>query len=398
MKDVLEKLARFRERGDFVDGEAFIEGLLPDVKRAPLVALHCARFRALQGYLTDAAALLKGADLTEVASSLARLIDLERLAIGALRSGEFTQSLQRAKAFLFEAKALRANDPDWAECVAVAARIVKMAYVYYEVGATEADAVRDQMFQAAEALEAGGWIEEALNARYNHADWPRDAPELRARALEALAQHALAHRRPNQAASAFVGAATINVQSSASSERISSLLHAANDAFALSGNAVGALDIELVNLLRAKRDGKDNKAQFEALKERLLKAGRPRDALSVLIELSQQAHERGDIARARALRLEMMELAETTGMGLSRMPSEVALADFLIRSRKLADAMDLCLAAAEQQGPRVYQAQARQIFRAPISFPATPKRRSRTANTLWTFTTRLRPRIWRRSR
>jgi CHAT domain-containing protein len=327
-----------------------------------------ARERVRLGYVNDALAILDAAAAIETDTRLAALIRMERTATGILREGDLTEAARSAKSFLLGADAPQPNEPDAAETTSVAARIMQMAYVYYEIDASDAAVARARLIQAADALEAAGRIEESLSARQNHADWPREPAKLRAAALEDVAKRAHALNRPNNAAQALVAAAFTCVQAGDAAASVAALLDAARADFAAAENAGGALDITRVESLRAWADGENGRPALATLAEQYLAADRPRDALSILMDASQQAHEQGRIREARAMRQAIVDLAEATGLLLSRTSSEIARADILTRARELSDAVDVCLATLARPAPRVVHAQIRMILSSAYSF------------------------------
>ncbi len=386
MDEILASLQNLLSCGAFDAGARYIANLPVEVRQSPRVALKCARFRARQGYVNDALALLDGADMSAGELGVATLIGLERTAIGILRDVDIAEAARTAQAFLLAAEPSRPSDADAAESVSIGARIIQMAYVYYEIDADAAEFARERLAQAADALETADRVEEALNARHNLADWPRDTADTRVAALEGVARRASALGWPNNAAQALIATATIRVQADADVQAVAMLLDAAREAFAQATNSSGALDVERVRLLLAQREGRTPSSDLEGLIEKYLATDRPRDALSVLIDLSQQMHEQGRIARARELRVEIVQLCDRTGLLLSRASSEIAGADILMRARKLADAIDVCLAALERPAPRIVCAQVKQILSSAYSFAGdTEKAVSNLKDALRTF-------------
>jgi hypothetical protein len=174
--DAIERLNEFLQRGTYAEGAQFIEEMDRDVRGRPRVALECARFRARQGYINDALALLDAASTSQANDELAALIALEHTSVAILRDGNLMQAAREAEEFLSVVRQSTSQSADVFEAISVAARTAQIAFVYYEIDGQAAAAARGSLLQAADALEQVGRVLESLSARHNHADWPRDPP------------------------------------------------------------------------------------------------------------------------------------------------------------------------------------------------------------------------------
>jgi CHAT domain-containing protein len=281
---------------------------------------------------------------------------------------DFARSLSLAKACL-AALEERPFDPlDRAEASAIGARVDQMAFVYFEIDAAAAKGAKTRLEEAALILETGGRWEEALSGWHNLAMWPRDPAAVQAAALDDVVERATRGGWIGRAGQALVAKASLTLAGGAAVGDIEPLLARARQAFEAAGDTESQIDVERVRIMLALRGGTAGPADLERLAGDYEAADRPRDTITVLLDLSTLAHQSGDLAAATRLRGRIIRLAEATGLRLAELNGELALVDILLRGRRLSDAIDICLAGMARPAPRFIQVQFRQMLATAYAF------------------------------
>jgi tetratricopeptide (TPR) repeat protein len=108
--------------------------------------------------------------------------------------------------------------------------------------------------------------------------------------------------------------------------------------------------------------------QLAACAEAYRRLDFPRGLANVLIDLSQLAHQRGDVAAAIRYRQETLELADDSGLGLVRDNFGLALADLLMRNSDYGAAIELCQAAIATAPSRFFIASYEQLLASAYTF------------------------------
>jgi CHAT domain-containing protein len=366
--NVVEQLQQFSRHGRLCDAALYISQLDANVRRQPRVALKCARLRARQGYNGDALALLNDADADSADVGTRIVLTLERAAFEVLHDFDIAGAVALADQLWARTGNAGLDPGDRAEASAICARIKQMAFVYFEIDEPAGERGRLQMWEAAQGLEAAGRIEEALSAYHNHATWPRDPAALQLERLEHVVDVARAYGWLDRSGQAIIAEATILLGNGASASPIEALLGRAKIAFAGADNDGGRLDVERVEALLGLRNGTAAPRDLEKLIAAYDAIDRPKDALSVLMDLSRIAHEQGDIATARQLRLRELERSQATGLLLARIGCDLALCDICMRNKRLSDAIDICLSGLDRPAPRFVHAQFRQFLATCYAF------------------------------
>jgi CHAT domain-containing protein len=226
-----------------------------------------------------------------------------------------------------------------------------IAGVYYEVDAEIARQARDSLPALAQTLEDAGRIDAALAAELTYAERIDDLAE-RAAALAALAQRAEQLGRPGLAGEAQISRADLLLSTGAASDAVVTCLDAATTLFLAVDHTHGHIDVQRVKARLAIEREFASTQLLEACLSAYNHADYPRGALSVLMDLSQLAHQRGDTATAATYRRQSLTLAEEVGMGLVRDNFELAQADLLMRNGDYGAAIELCQAAlATERSP-----------------------------------------------
>jgi hypothetical protein len=368
MNDPIEQLTRFSQSGRLSEAASYTAQLDRILRRQPRIALKCARLRARQGYNDDALALLRDANSEGADAGARAVLALERVALEILRDFDMASAVARTDEILTSARAASLDLGDISEASSISARVKEMALVYFELDQSAGEEARSQLWEAAQGLERAGRIEEALSAYHNHATWPRDADATRLERLERVAELAMAHGWPGRAGQALVAEATILLEAGADPSRIAELLGRGRIAFAQADDDGGRLDVERVEALLCLRSGTANSSDLERLIAAYDAIDRPKEAISVLLDLSRTAHEHGDVAAATQLRLREIERTDATGLRLARIGSDLALADICMRNKRLSDAIDICLSGLERPAPRFVHAQFKQFLATSYAF------------------------------
>lgn len=312
---------------------------VPAALRArPAVALERARLRMRQGRILLARAALDEAR-TDGEGGLAEvLVALEGANLHVFQSADFARALAEADAALARAGAL--DETDDAEVRRVHARIRLMAATHHALPPGAADDARAQLAAAAEVLERAGRADEAF------ASWLTLAGllpgEERVRRLDEVSVRAALAGVPHLAAEARVQRAEHRLHLGYPEADIHAELDAAAALYAAAEHVFGAIDVRRVReRLAVERHGAGTDALDACLRD-YLDADLPRAALSLLADLSQLAHERGDPARAEALRLQGLQSAADAGMGLARHQFILSEAGERTRAGDYAGAIEVC--------------------------------------------------------
>jgi hypothetical protein len=325
-------------RGAYARGGAWADGLSGTLRERPAVALERARLRMRQGRMVLARAALAEAR-TEGAREVERvLLELEGACLHVFQHADLTRALGEADAALARAGGL--DTVDTAEVQRVHARIQLMAAAHHALPPAAAQDARARMAASAGVLERAGREDEAMASFLTLAGLA--AGRERLRLLEEVSERAARAGVPHLAAEARVNQAEHRIHLGDADEAVHADLDAAEALYAAADHVFGAIDARRVRArLALERQGGGTGALEACLRE-YLDADLPRAVLSLLLELSQRAHERGDPPRADTLRRQALVLAEEAGLGLIRHTFVLSQAELLTRASDYGGAIDLC--------------------------------------------------------
>lgn len=324
----VDHLRRAARRGTYADADD-----VPSALRShPAVALERARLRMRQGRMLLARAALDEADGDDV------LVALEGANLHVFQHADFARALAEADAALARAGAL--DEVDGAEVRRVHARIRLMAATHHALPPGPAREAREQLAAAAEVLERAGRADDAFTSWLTLAGL--EPGEARVRRLDDVADRAARAGVPHLAAEARVQRAEHRLDLGYPEAEVHAELDEAGALYAAAEHVYGAIHLRRVRArLAVERHGAGTEA-LEACLRDYLDADLPRPALSLLADLSQLAHQRGDPPRAEALRLQGLEIAEDAGMGLARHQFVLSEAGELTRAGDYAGAIEVC--------------------------------------------------------
>jgi CHAT domain-containing protein len=328
---------------------------LPGANKRPLVALERSRAFLRQGHPINAEEALASADLSLATPGERLILAIEAASLKIYRHVDIREALKAAKDAFAESDASAISPEDRAEAERVQARIILTAVTYHEISREEGLKERERLPALADLLEQAGRVDEALAARLTYAE-RLDDPDARLRTLADFADEAQKAHRPDLAGETYVIRADHMLAKGASNADIHAALEAAADLYAACHHVHGPIDVQRMRArLAVERDFAD-----PHLLEMCLGAYRnidfPRGALSVLMDLSQIAHERGDTHSAARYRQQTIDLAETVGMGLARDGFLTAQIDLLMRSNDYGTAIELSQAALATELPAMSKA------------------------------------------
>lgn len=365
--EALQTIRGLGRRGAYREAAAFADALPAEVSSRPAVALERARVRMRQGRMNRAQEALLAADAAAATEGERLILALESAALHTYCDAAIRRSLEESEAALASAGRARIDAADWAEAERIHSRILLIAKVYRETDAETARSARDRLPRLAEALEAAGRTDEAFAARQTWAE-QLDEPAARIDALEEFVGRALAAERFDLAGEARVYRADVLLANGAPSDAVVAELEAAAAAYARAGHAHGPTDVRRV---RAKLAVERELAAPDELAACLEEYGRmdfPRAAISVLLDLSQLAHERGDTSAAALYRGRGLEIAGDAGLGLVRENFQLGMVDLLMRDGDHGVAIELCQAALSANPPAFNAAVYKQLLSTAYSF------------------------------
>lgn len=364
--EALKIIDKFRDRGAYAEGAAFADALQESLRGKPAIALMRLRLRMLQGQVNEAAALAEA--FLDAATGGERLIlSLEQAALSIYQNIAVQKSLAAAEAAFAEFGEIRISPADRAEAERIHIRILLIAAVYHEVGPEAKRAARDRLPGIAEYLERDGRIYESLAARLTHAE-QKDAPEARLEALSDLAERAVALDRPGFAGEVRVARAEAMRRMGVPSAAIAAELDSASTLFAAAEHVYGPIDVRRVRAWLALEREAGGLDELQACLEAYRHIDYPGRMISLILDLSQLMHERGDIGEAIAYRQQCLELAKATGMGLLHDSLWTAQIDLLMRNGDYGSAIELSQTALAAGLPAFSLAAYEQLLATAYTF------------------------------
>ena len=365
-----EILAVIREqvrRGAYREAADYGDTLPPEVKSRPLIALERSRAWLRQGRPIDAESILATTNLDQATPGERLILAIESAALQIYRRIAIREALETAKAAFATSESASVNPVDWAEAERVYIRILLTAAVYYEISPNEGRTTRDRLLAIAETLEQGGHLDEALAARFSHAENLDDLNQ-RVEALANLADYAVTVNRPAKAGEAQVIRAEQMLAAGAASDAIRAVLDAAASLYTQVDHVHGLVDVQLVRAKLAVERELAAPETLEACLAAYQQIDFPKGMLNVLMDLSQLAHDRGDIRTAATYRQQMIELSEAVGMGLVKESFQTAQIDLLMRNNDYGEAIERCQAALASELPMFSKAGYEQLLATAYSF------------------------------
>jgi len=365
--DALQDIRKLEQRGAYREAAALADALPSEIIRCPIIALERARVRMRQGRMNKAREALLAADISDATPGEKLILALETASLHIYRDAAIHAALEAAAAAFVAADGAQVYPAERAEAERIYTRILLIAETYRETDAETTREAHARLPQLADTLEKAGHIDEALAARLTWAE-RFDAPAARMDALNDFAGHALAAKRFDLAGEARVNRAALMLANGASREAINAELDEAAAAYEKADHVHGPTDVRCI---RAKLSIERDLAapeELEACLEAYRRMDFPRSEISLLMDISQLAHERGNVAAAASYRRQSLGIAEDAGMGLVRDSNQIALIDLLMRNNEFGTAIELCLAALSKNLPVFMVASYKQLLSAAYSF------------------------------
>src|SRR5450631_2468560 len=367
LERVLDDIASLRRRGAYADVAALEASLPAALRREPEVCLQTARARVSQGRIADARAALTSADLDRATPALRLLLALEDASLLITANVDFCGALESVDDAFARAPLDAISPGDLAAAERLRTRIMLSAATYFEIDADAAEKARAGLTALADRLEGYGQVDEALAARLTHADRHMDKSE-RARLLDDLAARATAARRPAVAAGARLTKAQDLIVADADPAAIETELEAARTAFDLAGHVHGGLDVAVASARMKLGMGTRARDELEECARAYEELDHAKGLLNALLELSRDAHERGDGRAAEGYRRRGVTLARQIGLGLVLPTFQLAEAHLFMRSNNPSTAIELCESVLAETLPRVSRGLFEQLLSAAHGF------------------------------
>jgi CHAT domain-containing protein len=369
VQSALDKLRAYGRRGAYHEAAVYAASLPENLRRLPSVALEIGRLRLRQGRVDEAQAALAYADRQRADTAVRLLLSLEEAALRIFRAADINGAVAEAERIWAEAALAQLAEADRAEAERVYARVLMIAGEYRAIPLAVAHQARDRLPVMAEKLIRAGREDESLAARLTWAE-RLDAGAAQQEALRDLAARALESGRAGLAGEARLSLAERMLATGASTEAIESELVAAESLLAQAGHVHGPIDARRVRAqLAVERAAAHWRPLADCLDE-YRAIDYPRGEISLLMDLTQITHERGETEAAADFRQRSLRLAEETGMGLIRHNVRLAQMDALMRSNRYREAIELGQAALAAQPAPSLVASYEQLLSTAYSFVA----------------------------
>jgi CHAT domain-containing protein/tetratricopeptide (TPR) repeat protein len=365
--EVLATLQAHAHRGAYGEAAKYVETLPPEIKSRPLIARERSRTFLRQGHPINAEAALAAANLALATPGQRLILTVEAASLRVFRYVAIREALEAAKAAFTEASPDLIDPTERAKAELVHIRIILTAATYHEVSLEEGRKGRDRLPALADLLEQAGHIGEAFGARFTYAERLENITS-RSEALSELAESAIAAGRFDLAGEAHVARAERILADGGPADEIRAALDTAAALYAEASHAHGPVDVQRVRARFAIEREFASPAALRDCLEAYQRLDFPRGMLSVLMDLSQLAHESGDTATAALYRQHTISLSEEVGMGLARDGFQTAQIDLLMRNNDFGAAMELCQAALTGEPPAMIRAGYEQLLAVAYSF------------------------------
>lgn len=366
LDSVLHRLKVYQHSGDYAAAAVCGDELPDELKAYPKIALERARSRMRQGYIGEAEALLNAVDLTFVSAGERLILDLEKASLQVLRRLAVDQGLKDAEA-AFKAFSAESSPVEQADAQRIYVRVVLNAAIYKEMTAEEARSQSAELLNIADVLESAGCLDEGLAARFTYAD-NHLVGEAQLTALAEIAVLAEQAGFVQVAGEAYVRRAEKRLAAGDTSAQIEADLDRAAEAYEKANHLIGPVDIRRVRAqmaIRRELAGPEAWVECLALYREL---DYPKGAMSLLMDLSQLAHDSGDTVRALDYRQQSLTLARKVGMGMAEDNFQLAWIDLLMRNNQYGKAIEVCEAAIASDLPRFSRGNYEQLLSTVYSF------------------------------
>ena len=353
-------------RGDYQAAAAYGDSLSVDVVRSPIVSLELARLKMRQGYIAQAETLLENADQTLASAGDQLILQMEQAALQMLRRVVILPAVEAAATAL-ETFSEKASSVQVAEAQRIYCRVLLNAGIYWEIDRSVVLETANRLTDIAERLEAAGLVDEGLSARFTYADYCLVGEE-RVLALGELAAYAEELGQPQVAGDAYVRQAERRLAAGKESDRILTDLSNAAAAYANADHVIGPIDIRRVRVQVAIQRELAGTEELEACLALYRQVDYPKGVISLLMDLSQLAHDNGNTVLALDYRQQCLAAAKAAGMGMAEDNFQLALVDLLMRNNQYGAAIEICEAAIDSELPRFSKGNYEQLLSTVYAF------------------------------
>lgn len=361
----LTELAELTRRADYPALERRIARLSPRRRAEPALALQIADAYLSQGQVLLAQSALAHANQRRTSPGQRLRIQLEQAFAGLLADEPVTACLARAEQSWAAAGSLTELDKRFAEIPW--RRLQLAAGVQFEISREQLDQTLARLAPLARALEREGCPEDALRVRLMLAERQQGTDQQLAALGELIAdaEHA---GFPEWAAHASLSRARLMLKSAATLTTIESELHTAERLYASAGHRQGPVEVARLRAQsRVERHGASLDALVACL-DAFRQGHNLKGELSLLLDLAQLAHERGDTVSAEEYRQQSQRLARRSGMLMTLNIAVLTQADLLQRHNHYRDAIELCHAGLAETGSRFMAACLEQLLATAYGF------------------------------
>ena len=365
--EALRRMRACGRRGADCESAELADALAPSLRDDPSIALERARARMRQGDMKRARAALEEADRSLATPGQQLVLILEDASLLIVESSAIRPACEAAQAAISVAHGQVIDEADWAEAQRVYARIQLSAAVLYELDTGAAEKVLNALPGIADVLERAGRLDESLAARLTHAERIAETTAS-VEALNALVTRAQSLHQPQVAGEALLRLSERLSKTGAPTEQIHQALDQSSLNYQAAQHFCGDIAVRHARAILAIDREFASPEILLPVRDEYLKLRCQRNALTVLMDLAQVEHKRGNMAAAGAYRRETLELAEAMGMGMLRDNFRLGQADLLMRNNQYSEAIDLCLSALSQKLPAFMDASYRQLLAAAYSF------------------------------
>ncbi|MEL6940488.1 MAG: CHAT domain-containing protein [Cyanobacteria bacterium J06598_1] len=366
LNSVLNKLRKHQRSGDYVAAATCGDALPDELKAHPKIAIEQARCSMRQGYIEKAEGLLNAVDTTLASAGEQLILSLEKASLQVLRRIAVIQGLKDAEQ-AFKTFAAGASPIEQAEAQRVYTRVVLNAAIYKEITVEETRVQSAKLLNVADVLEAAGHLDEGLSARFTYAE-NHFSGEAQLTALGELAVLAEQAGFAHVAGDVYVRRAERQLIAGGTSADIEADLHRATVAYGQVNHIVGPVDVRRVRSHLAIQRALAGPAEWIECLALYQQLDYPKGALSLLLDLSQLAHDSGDTVLALDYRQQCRTLAKKVGMGMAEDSCQLAWIDLLMRNSQYGAAIESCEAAIASDLPRFSRGNYEQLLSTAYSF------------------------------
>ena len=356
--------AAARRRGDYREvvriAEAAVASGTPDFA----LVLECVRAQIADGRPLDAASTLRrhgGSASTPAARTLAALYGAWLV---MLQTGDPVAMIRRVDAAVAGLSPAGLDPADAAEIRSVEARFRLGAAKQHVAGASP-PLPADRLAALADELLALGRRDAGIETMLV---WAEEQPkEAYAAAIDHVRDQAIAHGRPDLAATALVARAQARLPTPFD-PMIGQDLALAGTLFGKAGHRLGPIDVRCAAArLEIERDAAPLD-RLEAVIADYRALDHPKGELHALLSLSTYAHERGDLKTVKRAQRELTARVEEVGMGMLAYSNAMSEVDQLMRASDNAAARDICDEVLATGPPPLLGASFQQLRGAALGF------------------------------